>query len=95
MKLTIIFIAVLISGSCNIMPHNTFKDCIEQCEGSEKSKACFEFCECIHKRGESLNKCKEEYNNASVDSVRKDRSLRQGAFIIRNPNIILPYAILC
>lgn len=55
---------------CEIMPRNTLKDCREQCKDSKKSKACYEFCDCIHKQGQALNKCLDEYEKAPEDSNR-------------------------
>ncbi|MCD6018990.1 MAG: hypothetical protein K0S53_2111 [Bacteroidetes bacterium] len=45
---------LILTCSCEIMPRNTLKDCRAQCKGSTKSKACLEFCDCIHKRGSLL-----------------------------------------
>ncbi len=46
-----------------IMPRNTFSDCLAQCDG-EDDRACIEFCECIHKEGESLKQCLEEFKES-------------------------------
>lgn len=62
---------VLIASACEIMPRNTLKDCQVQCQTSRKSKACYTFCDCIHKKGQPLNTCLEEYDNTPLDSVQK------------------------
>ena len=54
---------------CEIMPRNTLKDCREQCKDSKRSKACYEFCDCIHKQGEPLNKCLDAYEASPQDSA--------------------------
>jgi hypothetical protein len=64
------FIAALTCTGCyEIMPRNSLPDCQEQCKGSKKSKACLDFCNCIHNEGQPLNKCLDEYNKAAEDSV--------------------------
>lgn len=40
----------------DILPRNTYSDCTTQCK-DENDKACIEFCECIHKEGNSLDDC--------------------------------------
>lgn len=46
----------------DIMPRNTYSDCITQCT-AENDKGCYTFCDCIHKQGKSLEICLEELNN--------------------------------
>ena len=66
-----IFIALMVFASaCEIMPRNTLKDCQMQCKDSRKSKACYDFCDCIHKKGHSLDSCLDAYNKAAKDSVQ-------------------------
>ena len=43
-----------------IMPRNTISDCRTQCNG-ENDEDCFNFCDCIHQEGKSLEKCLSEY----------------------------------
>ena len=63
--LPIIFIIALgFVTACEIQPRNTLKDCREQCKGSKKSKACYDFCDCIHKNCQPFDKCLNEYNKA-------------------------------
>jgi hypothetical protein len=67
----VMIIALLIlTMACEIMPRNTLSDCQMQCRDSKKSKACFEFCDCIHKEGLPLDSCLDKYNKASEDSIR-------------------------
>ena len=66
---SIILIAVLVvTSSCEIMPRNTLKDCRQQCKDRKKSKACYDFCDCIHKQGQPLDSCLEKYEKASDDN---------------------------
>ncbi len=66
----IIFMAaVVLTTACEIMPRNTLSDCREQCKDSKKSKACYDFCDCIHKDGQPLDSCLEKYNEAPEDST--------------------------
>ncbi len=66
-----IFIAAMVfTTACfNIQPHNNLSDCREQCKGSKKSRACYDFCDCIHKEGQSLDSCLDKYNKASEDTI--------------------------
>ena len=50
-----------------IEPHNTLPFCQEQCEDSKNPEACQEYCDCIHVRGEDLEKCLREYKKALKD----------------------------
>ena len=70
-KLLTIFIGVLVfTSACEIMPRNSLSDCREQCKGSKKSKACYDFCDCIHKDGQPLDSCLDKYNKAQEDTIR-------------------------
>lgn len=44
-----------------IMPRNHISDCNAQCPDSSDPEACANFCECIHKEGNSLDDCLEKY----------------------------------
>ena len=67
--LIILIAALVFTSSCEIMPRNTMKDCRQQCKGSKKSKACYDFCDCIHRDGKQLDSCLEKYENAAEDSA--------------------------
>ena len=58
---------VLLINAYTVKPHNTFKDCKSQFEGTNRTKAGDDFCSCIHKEGETLNKCMDEYLKAPDD----------------------------
>jgi hypothetical protein len=57
-------VVTLLVSACEIMPRNTLKDCQDQCKGSKKSKACYDFCDCIHKQGQPLDSCLDKYDKA-------------------------------
>lgn len=47
-----------------VMPRNSISDCKKQFINTELETAGFEFCECIHTNGTSLDDCLEEFENA-------------------------------
>jgi uncharacterized membrane protein YphA (DoxX/SURF4 family) len=50
-----------------IMPRNTISDCRKQCN-EDNDENCFDFCDCIHKEGKSLEKCLDNYNKKAENS---------------------------
>lgn len=48
----------------DIRPGNEPAECWNGCPGNSNPKACEEFCDCIHNKGEPLGKCLEEYEKA-------------------------------
>jgi hypothetical protein len=62
--LPIILVATLAFATACLQPRNTLRDCKAQCESSDKSKACHDFCDCIHKNCQSLEKCLDEYDKS-------------------------------
>jgi uncharacterized membrane protein YphA (DoxX/SURF4 family) len=66
----IIILVLVITNVYYIMPRNTLSACNGQCKVSNNPKACNDFCDCIHKKGQSLEKCLDEYNMALKDTVR-------------------------
>ena len=48
------------------MPRNSLSDCKKQFVNTEKETVGLQFCECIHKKGNALNKCLEEYENVTI-----------------------------
>jgi len=64
-----VVITIIALLSCNIQPRNTITDCRKQCKDSNKSRACYNFCECIHTYGHSLDSCLNEYNKATGDTI--------------------------
>ncbi len=64
-----VILLVAIHPRCfyKIMPRNTISDCITQCDG-ENDEKCNNFCDCIHKEGNSLEKCLDIYNKKTKNS---------------------------
>ncbi|MFY0630711.1 MAG: DoxX family protein [Flavobacteriaceae bacterium] len=57
-----ITLAVFIFGH-DVMPRNSLSDCKKQFVNTENEAVGFEFCECIHKKGNSLDECLTEFEN--------------------------------
>lgn len=51
----------------SVMPENSVGDCSEQFEGTNRTTAGAEFCDCIHNQGLSLDACLEIYDQAADD----------------------------
>lgn len=66
---TVFTVAVIIFNLYNIKPRNTLAECRTQCRDSNNSQACFEFCDCIHENGQSLDQCLETYRAAGEDQA--------------------------
>ena len=67
---TVFLVVVLITNAYDIMPRNTLSECEKQCQGSDQSKACYDFCACIHTDGQPLDQCLEEYHTASENTIQ-------------------------
>jgi hypothetical protein len=65
----ILLTLVVLFASCEIMPRNSLKDCRMQCPDSKKSKACYDFCDCIHKDGQPLDSCLAKFDSAALDTA--------------------------
>jgi hypothetical protein len=46
------------------MPRNNLKDCMQDCQGSDATQPCFDFCDCIHREGRSFEQCSEALKKA-------------------------------
>jgi hypothetical protein len=64
------FFMVVVPSLYCVKPRNTLPQCVRQFKDSRRTKAGENFCNCIHTSGEPLNKCLNEYNNASEDSIQ-------------------------
>jgi uncharacterized membrane protein YphA (DoxX/SURF4 family) len=65
----VVVCAIGIPSLYRVKPRNTLPQCQKQFMGSNRTKAGDDFCNCIHKSGEPLNKCLDEYNKASDDTI--------------------------
>ena len=64
----VIFV-VVIPKLYSVKPRNTFPICMRQFKDTKRTGAGENFCSCIHNRGEPLNKCLNDYNNAPDDNT--------------------------
>jgi uncharacterized membrane protein YphA (DoxX/SURF4 family) len=62
---TIVIYVLLITHVYTLMPHNNLRDCKTQCGSAKNPKACNVFCECIHTRGQPLDKSLDAYERAA------------------------------
>lgn len=58
---TILFVMFHSQLFYKIMPRNMIGECRKQCDGKNDT-ACINFCDCIHKEGQPLDTCLDEYN---------------------------------
>ena len=65
----VVFFMVVVPNLYSIKPRNTLPQCVRQFKDSRRTKAGENFCDCIHKNGEPLNKCLNEFNNAPDDTI--------------------------
>ncbi len=64
----VFFMVVVPNILYRIKPRNTLPQCLRQFKDTNRTKAGENFCDCIHKNGEPLGKCLNEYNNAPEDA---------------------------
>ncbi|UJH91407.1 hypothetical protein LZ575_01065 [Antarcticibacterium sp. 1MA-6-2] len=65
-------VAVIIAGVISmstyaVMPENSNGDCISRYEGTNRTTAAAEFCDCVHNKGLPLDTCLEIYENTPDD----------------------------
>jgi len=68
----IMLFVFVITHVFDLMPRNTLADCQHQCNDAKNPGACKIFCECIHVKGQPLNKALEDYNKV-VDKGRTNK----------------------
>ncbi len=59
-----------ISGLYHIKPRNTLAQCVKQFRNTNRTQAGENFCDCIHKNGEPLDKCMNEFFSAPEDNIQ-------------------------
>lgn len=64
----VVFFMVAFPRLYSIRPRNTLPQCLRQFKDSRRTKAGENFCDCIHKNGEPLGKCLNEYNSTPDDT---------------------------
>lgn len=61
--LTVVVLGFTIYNVYELRPRNTQGECVSQCKDSRDPEACLQFCDCIHQKGQPLNKCLDAYHN--------------------------------
>ena len=64
----VVICVVGIPSLYSIKPRNTLPHCLRQFKNTNRTQAGEKFCDCIHKNGEPLDKCMNEYFNAPEDA---------------------------
>jgi uncharacterized membrane protein YphA (DoxX/SURF4 family) len=67
---TVLILVLTVVFAFDIMPRNTFNECMGQCRGSNDPKAVTDFCDCIHNKGKTLDKCLDDYHKALKTNVK-------------------------
>ena len=65
---TVVICVVGIPSLYVIKPRNNLAQCVKQFRNTKRTQAGEKFCDCIHKNGEPLDKCMNEYFNAPEDA---------------------------
>lgn len=66
--ITLVALTVLFAQfGYDLMPRNSYSDCMSQFEGTENTVSGISFCECIHTEGKPLDVCLDEYDMALND----------------------------
>ncbi|MGY3213495.1 hypothetical protein [Mucilaginibacter sp. HD30] len=60
----LVLFVFVITHVFDLMPRNTLADCKTQCDDSKNPGACKIFCECIHVKGQPLDKALDDYHKA-------------------------------
>ena len=66
----VFFVVVVPDVLYRIKPRNTLAQCLRQFNNRSKTVAGENFCDCIHRNGEPLDKCLTAYENAPDDDAR-------------------------
>lgn len=61
---TAVLTVLIITNSYDKKTRNTLQECLNDCKNSDNTQECFDFCDCIHKQGQSFNRCSEELREA-------------------------------
>lgn len=67
-----IFAGIFAMNTYAVMPENSVSDCMDQFEGTNRTTAGAEFCDCIHNVGLPLDTCLENYEKAVNDVPPKE-----------------------
>lgn len=64
----VVFCVIGIPNLYSIKPRNEMPPCLRQFTNTRRTQAGANFCNCIHKNGDPLDKCLNEYNSAPDDT---------------------------
>ena len=70
--LAVVIAVIVAMRTYAVMPENSVSDCMEQFEGTNRTTAGAEFCDCVHNVGLPLDTCLENYEKAADDVVLKE-----------------------
>ena len=70
----IVVCVVGIPSLYRIKPRNSSAQCVKQFRNTKRTRAGENFCNCIHKNGEPLDKCMNEFFNAPEDTIQTPSS---------------------
>lgn len=62
----VLFFMLIVPRLYSVLPHNSYTQCLPQFKNSRR-RAGENFCHCIHKNGEPLDKCLSDYKSAPND----------------------------
>lgn len=62
--MTVVLTVLIVTNFYDKKTRNTLQDCYADCKDSDDTRPCYDFCDCIHTRGESFSKCSEELRKA-------------------------------
>lgn len=62
--MSVVIVVLILTNIYEIKPRNTKSDCMTQCKNGADIQACLDFCECIHTKGKSYDKCLIDYRKA-------------------------------
>jgi uncharacterized membrane protein YphA (DoxX/SURF4 family) len=65
----VIVFMLVIPNLYDVLPKNSLLQCQKQFKGKNRAKAGDDFCDCVHKNGEPLDKCLDEYEKAADDII--------------------------
>ena len=53
-----------------LVPRNSYKDCSKQFKNTQLQETNFDFCDCIHHQGKSLDECLNFYENSKTKEIK-------------------------
>lgn len=63
---TVVLTVLIITNSYDKKTRNTLQDCYSDCKDADDTQPCYDFCDCIHIKGQSFSKCSEELRKSKA-----------------------------